>query len=150
MKIAAAVGAVPYLKQRRVSAFFEDLADQLRKISPDWDHHHRHAEPLNSIEDYGGLAVIPDDQLEQFIRWTTRCYLGEKGGYGQWGRNRSVFYSDVAAPIIERLFKAGGMKLRPSLEAVAASKPISGLLSYTPIARRLETLRDLTEGPDKT
>jgi hypothetical protein len=95
------------------------------------------------------LAVIPDDQLEPFIRWMTRCYLGEKGAYGQC-RNRPVFYSDVAAPIIERLFKAGGMRLRPSLEAVAASKSISELLSYNPIARRLETLRDLTEGPDKT
>jgi hypothetical protein len=31
MKLAASVGAVPYLKQRRVSAFFADPADQLNK-----------------------------------------------------------------------------------------------------------------------
>ncbi len=150
MKIAASIGAVPYLKQRRVSAFFEDQANQLKKISPCWDNYSRHADPLNAIDDYGGLAVIPEDQLEYFIRWMTRCYLGEKGGYGTWGRNRPVFYSDVAAPIIKRLFKAGGPKLRPVLEAVAASKSIAELVSYKPIARRLEGLRDLTGDPDNT
>jgi len=77
MKIAASIGAVPYLKQRRVSVFFADLADKLVKIPPDWENHSNHADPLNAIEDYGGLAVIPDDQLEPISRWMTRCYLGE-------------------------------------------------------------------------
>lgn len=29
--------------------------------------------------------------------------MGEPGGYGDMGRNRRVFYSIVAAPIIKRL-----------------------------------------------
>lgn len=145
MKIASAIGAVPYLKQRRVSGFFEDQANALRAISPGWGNHFRHADPLNAIEDYGGLAVVPDDQLEDLLRWMVICYLGEKGGYGAWGRNRPVFNSDVAAPIIERLFKAGGVRLRNALERVAAHKKIVELIGYKPIARRLDKLRDLIE-----
>jgi hypothetical protein len=145
MKIAAAIGAVPYLKQRRVSAFFSDIADKLDKVSPAWESYSGHSDPLSTIEDYGGLAVIPEDQLERIAHWMTRCYLGEKGGYGAWGRNRAVFYSDVAAPIIERLFKAAGKRVRAALEKVATDQHIVTLISYKPIARRLEKLRDLTD-----
>lgn len=145
MKIAAAIGAVPYLKQRRVAAFYSELAASLLKISPDWGHHDRHTDPLHEIEDYGGLAVIPDEQLEAIVQWMTRCYLGEKGGYGQWGRNRPVFYSDTAAPIIERLFKSADGRVRPILEGYAGDKRIRALAAYQPIARRFEKLVDLVE-----
>jgi hypothetical protein len=145
MKIAAAIGAVPYLKQRRVAAFFADLVDNLLKISPDWGNFARHGDPLDEIEDYGGLAVIPDDQLVRLIPWLTRCYLGEKGGYGQWGRHRAVFYSDSAAPIIERLFKAADGRAAPILEACAADKRIAATMQYQPIARRFDRLLDLLD-----
>ncbi len=145
MKIAAAIGAVPYLKQRRVAAFYAGVTENLLKVSPDWGSYQRHADPLNEIDDYGGLAVIPDDQLHPILRWMVRCYLGEKGGYGQWGRNRSVFYSDAAAPIIERLIKASDGRVRPILEELAADKRIVTVMTYQPIARRFERLLDLLE-----
>ncbi len=145
MKIAGAIGAVPYLKQRRVAAFYSNAADRLGKISPAWDYYEHHADPLNEIEDYGGLAVVPDEQLAQIVQWLTRCYLGEKGGYGQWGRNRSVFNSDAAAPIIERLFKAADGRVRPMLEAYGKDKRIVAVMEYQPIARRFEKLLDLLE-----
>jgi hypothetical protein len=145
MKIAAAIGAVPYLKQRRVIAFYTDIGDKLLKISPDWDHYQRHPDPLNEIEDYGGLAVIPDDQLQRILRWLVICYLGEPGNRGQWGRNRSVFYSDAAAPIIERLIKGGDARVRPLLEASAEDKKIAAAMTYQPVARRFERLLDLID-----
>jgi hypothetical protein len=74
MKIAAAIAAVPYLKQRRVTAFYTEIGDKLLKISPDWDNYQRHRDPLNEIEDYGGLAVIPDDQLPRILRWLVSCF----------------------------------------------------------------------------
>jgi len=77
----------------------------------------------------------------------TGCCLGEEGRRGTWGRSRAVFNSDVAAPIIERLFRAGGKKVRTILEEVATSKLIAALVTYQPIARRLERLRDLTDDP---
>jgi hypothetical protein len=144
MKVAAAIAVVPYLKQRRVSAFYSDTADRLQKISPQWGSYSAHTDPLEEIEDYGGLAVIPEEGLDRIVLWMTRCYLGEKGGYGPRGRNRAVFYSDAAAPIIERLFKAAGPKIRPALEKAAADKRVkTAVESFKPIARRLERLRDL-------
>lgn len=145
MKIAAAIGAVPYLKQRRVTAFYSEIGDKLLKVSPDWDNYHRHSDPLNEIEDYGGLAVIPDDQLPRILRWLVSCYLGEPGHRGQWGRNRSVFYSDAAAPIIERLIKGGDARVRPLLEASAKDKMIATAMVYQPVARRFERLLDLID-----
>jgi hypothetical protein len=145
MKISAAIGAVPYLKQRRVAAFFADLVSKFGTISSSWSNYARHAEPLNLIDDYGGLAVIPPDQLEPIVLWLVRCYLGEKGGYGAFGRNREVFYSDVAAPIIERLFKAAGKRARAALEAAMDDKPVQSIIQFKPIARRLERLLDLAE-----
>ena len=143
MKIAAAIDAVPYLKQRRVTAFYTEIGDKLLKISPDWDNYQRHRDPLNEIEDYGGLAVIPDDQLPRILRWLVICYLGEPGGYGQWGRNRTVFNSDAAAPIIERLIKGGDARVRPLLEASANDKKIAAAMNHQPISRRFERLLDL-------
>ena len=35
----------------------------------------------DQIEDYGGLPLIPDDQLSRILRWLVICYLGEPGGY---------------------------------------------------------------------
>jgi hypothetical protein len=145
MKIAAAIGAVPYLKQRRVTAFYAEIGEKLLKLSPDWDNHDRHGDPLNEIEDYGGLAVIPDDQLPRILRWLLICYLGEPGGYGQWGRSRAVFYSDAAAPIIERLVKGADVRVRPLLEACKRDKKIGAAMNHQPIARRFERLLDLID-----
>jgi hypothetical protein len=145
MKISAAIGATPYLKQRRVAVFFADQVAKLQRVSPDWDNYTSHAAPLNLIDDYGGLAVIPPDQLGPIVLWLVRCYLGEKGRRGTYGRNRDVFNSDVAAPIIERLFKAVGKKARAALEAAAEDKRVQAVIEYRPIAWRLERLRDLTE-----
>lgn len=145
MKIAAAIDAVPYLKQRRVTAFYTEIGDRLLKILPSWDNYQRHRDPLNEIEDYGGLAVIPDDQLPRILRWLVICYLGEPGGYGQWGRNRAVFNSDAAAPIIERLIKGGDARVRPLLEASANDKKIAAAMNHQPISRRFERLLDLID-----
>jgi hypothetical protein len=144
MKVCASAGIVPYLKQGRVAAFFADFARDISKISPDWGSYSRHPAILNLIEDYGGLRVIPADQLRPIMSWLVRCYLGEKGGYGPYGRNRAVFNSDVAAPIIERLMNAStGDKVRSALEDAAGEKRVQALVEFKPIARRLERLRDL-------
>jgi hypothetical protein len=73
------------------------------------------------------------------------CYLGEPGGYGQWGRNRPVFNSDAAAPIIERLIKDGDARVRPLLEASANDKKIAAAMNHQPISRRFERLLDLID-----
>ena len=145
MKISAAIGAVPYLKQRRVGAFFADLVGRLGKVPASWTNYTLHAEPLNLIDDYGGLGVIPPDQLAPIVLWLVRCHLGEQGGYGPYGRHREVFYSDVAAPIIERLFKTAGKRVRAALDAAAEDKRVQAAIQFKPIARRLEWLRDLAE-----
>lgn len=130
VKISAAIGAVPYLKQRRVAAFFADVVAKLGKISPAWTNCGNHAETLTLIDDYGGLAVIPKNQLEPIVLWLARCYLGEKGGYGSFGRNRD---------------KTAGCRVRPPLEAVMDDKRVQTAVQYKPIAWRLERLLDLTE-----
>ena len=127
------------------TVFYTEIGDKLLKISPDWGGYQRHRDPLNEIEDYGGLAVIPDDQLQRILRWLVICYLGEPGGYGQWGRNRTVFYSDAAAPIIERLIKGGDTRVRPLLEACEKDKKIAAAMNHQPIGRRFERLLDIID-----
>ncbi len=70
-------------------------------------------------------------------------YLGEPGGYGDYGRNRSVFYSDVAAPRIKEMFTKAGNKVSDDLENACKDKRVKAAITHKPIARRLEDLKDI-------
>ena len=142
MKIAAAAGLTPYLKQARVKQFFEEFYVKFEKASYRWTGHEAHRKLFDDLDDIGSLDVIPPDIRSKFVLWMVRCYIGEPGGYGM-GINRSVFFSNVAAPRIKETFGKAGTSIANDFEAAAKDKLVKAATSDKHIARRMETLRDL-------
>jgi hypothetical protein len=50
-----------------------------------------------------------------------KCYIGEPGGYGM-GINRSVFYSNVAAPRIEETFEKNAATIAKDVERAVGDR----------------------------
>ena len=142
MKVAAAAGIVPYLKQSRVKEYFEGFHGQLVKAGHRWTSYDLHRKLLDDFEDIGGLAIVPQDIRAKIVLWMVRCYIGEPGGYGM-GYNRPVFYSNVAAPRIKEAFADAGGQIRSDVNAASKDKFVKAAASDKHIARRLETLKDL-------
>ena len=142
MKVANAAGFLPYLRRANVDASFEAYAKRLAQVSPRWDAYLQHEDVLDDLEDLGGLSLCPQGPRLLILEWLILCYIGERGGYGTYGRNRPVFYSDVAAPRIERIIR-GSANLRADFEQVAKSDAIQDAISDKYVQRRLDDLADL-------
>lgn len=142
-KVAHAAGVIPYLKQRKVADFFEWIFERLNKVGYQWRHFSEHGEILEDLEDIGGLIACPAEPRAKVVLWMALCYLGEPGSYGTFGRNRPVFYSDMAAPRIREMFKAAGQIIAEDLEAAKKDKRVVAAAHNKAIARRLEALEDL-------
>src|SRR5258708_9575173 len=92
MKIAAAAGITPYLKQSKVKQFFSDFLDRLAKAGYRWTSHEQHRKLLDDFEDVGGLDAVPPDIRSKIVLWMLRCYIGEPVGtaWGTTGRSSTV------------------------------------------------------------
>jgi hypothetical protein len=117
---------------------------RLEDVGYHWKESSQHGPFLDDIEDVGGLLACPPDIREGLVRWMTLCYLGEPGGYGTWGRNREVFYSDSGARRIARMLRAAGAKVKDDVESALNDKRARAAVSNRYIARRAEKLRDLS------
>lgn len=145
MKVAQASGVQPYLKQRKVKDYFETFSNELAGIGHSWTQHSSHRKPLEDLEDVGGLSHCPEGPRQKIVLWMVLAYLGEPGGYGDYGRHRAVFYSDVAAPRVRDMFASAGKRIEKDLEIAAKDKRVKAAVKHTPIARRFEGLQDLIE-----
>lgn len=143
MKIAAAGGFSAYLKQSKVKDYLNGFVREIKNIGYDWRKYEEHRKIFDDLEDIGGVDVFPKEPRADLVEWMVLCYVGEPGGYGM-GSQRPVFYSNSAAPKIERIFKDLGSELADELEAAAKTKFVKAATTNSHIARRLEKLRDLT------
>lgn len=148
MKIAAAMGYIPYLKQRKVVTFFEGLSRKFEHVLYNWRQWPRHSGLFDELDDCGGLLAVPPKLRQWFVTWMALCYLGEPGGYGWRGHSRQVFNSDTAAPRIRRIFEGAGPSLRKELEEAAKDDRVKAAVKDKHIARRWERLFDFTEPVD--
>jgi len=148
-KVAAAAGVLRYLKQRDVAQLCEFLVKRLEDVGYHWKEFSQHGRFLDDIEDLGGLLVCPPEIRARLVRWMTLCYLGEPGEYGEWGRNRKVFYSDSAVRRIEPMLSAAGLVLKDALEAALNDKHARTAVKNLYIARRAEALRDLIDSAEE-
>lgn len=147
-KVAYAYGALPYLKQRVIQDFFEDLLKQMDQLGYQWQNHSLHTAVLENFEDVGGLEVCPPQCLRRYIKWLILAYVGEPG-YGPSGR--AVFYSNTASPIISRLFKRAPEEVFEIARELANDKDIKNAISRSkPVARRYEDLLDMEPEKDNT
>jgi len=143
IKVANAAGVLPYLKQRKVKDFFEAFYEEFRKAGYQWRRFEQHKKLFDDFEDTGGLIYCPGEPRRKIVLWMVLCYLGEPGGHGTWGRNRKVFYSDIAAPRILQLFREAKSVIGHDFEKAKSDKMVQAAVSYAPIARRLEFLEDV-------
>jgi len=144
-KVGAAAGVLPYLRQAHVEGFFSEFHRRLSAIGHGWRNHAQHGDILDDLEDVGGVVLAPPEPRRAIVLWLTLCYLGEPGGYGWYGRNRSVFYSDAAAHRIESLVKAAAADVKGDLEEARSDPRVAAATRDTNIARRFERLLDLTD-----
>ena len=59
------------------------------------------------------------------------------------GVNRSVFYSNVAAPRVEGYFRQSGTLIKADFEEATKDRMVKAAVTDKHIARRLEKLRDM-------
>lgn len=139
-KVAAAGGFLPYLKQRMTESFLQELHKKLEQVGHHWTKHPEHGAVLDDLEDVGGLVVCPEGIRQKITLWMVLCYIGEPGGYGYYGRNRKVFYSNSAAHRIERLIEAAGSVVRLDLEHSANDPRVKSALLNPDLNERYQRL----------
>lgn len=142
MKVSQASGIQPYLKQRKIQDFYEDCATKLNNIGHNWRQHPNHRQPLEDLEDIGGLLNCPSPPRDKIVLWMVLTYLGEQGGYGTWGRGRDVFYSNEAAPRIIDMFSVAGDRIATDLDNACKDKRVKTAITYQPISKRLDDLKN--------
>jgi len=141
--VASTAGILPYLRKAQRVGFFTSYYDQMTKVGHDWRANASHGALLRPLNEFGGITAIPDDVRGHVVKWLTLCYLGEPGGYGDYGRQRRVFYSNSAAPVIEELFAASRDAVRPVLDELANDTHIKRACTNKDVARRYQELLDL-------
>lgn len=146
-KVAAAAGVLGYLKKRQTEAFFAWLHERLVKVGHHWKMFSEHGALLDDIEDVGGLSACPPALRRQIVLWMVLCYLGEPGGYGWYGRNREVFYSNTAAPRIRRMLNAAAALVSEDLDSAMQDHRVEAAIKSKFIGRRSEQLMDIVR-PD--
>src|SRR5207244_684924 len=141
-KVSNAAGVLAYLKDSSRRDFFAGYLHRLTTVGDGWRAFASHREPLEELEDVGGLAHCPDEVARGLLRWMVLCYVGTRGGHTSYGHIRPVFNSDTAAPIIERLVVSGGRVLG-MLKELREDKGVKTLLdSCKEVAARFEDLLD--------
>jgi hypothetical protein len=141
-RVAFAAGIFPYLKKSQISEFFKGVVDQMKKIGFSFRNHAHHGELLRNLREVGGLTFCPEEQKAQTLEWLVLCNIGEPGGYGA-GWNRSVFYSNVGAPLAYDLIKDTAPSLKVAFEQVKSTVEIQAAITNPHVARRFEAINDL-------
>lgn len=147
-KVAHACGALPYLRQPQVLDFFRLLIQRMENVGYQWQSHAEHANLLETLEDVGGLATCPATLHHRLIKWSVLAYIGESS-YGRYSELRPVFYSNVASPIIKRLFENSPKQVFVLLKQLANDKDVKAATINKHVARRFELLLDLEDATAK-
>ena len=99
---------------------------------------------LEEFEAIGGFSSSPDGAVRAIVRWMVEAYVGEPGGFGTFGRNRRVFYSDSAAPRIERLLRAAPLTIKGVVASVSGERSMKSLIASAPQKQRIADLLTIT------
>jgi len=143
-RVAHQAGVLPYLKKSQLKQFFSNVLACLEKTGHSFRSHDSHREILQNLQDVGGLTYCPDEILLHMVEWLVLCYIGEPGGYGDFGSRRKVFYSNIGAPMCEKILALSGKKLVPVLEELRKnSQKIQSVLHNEWVARRFENILDI-------
>lgn len=149
VRVAAASGVLPYLRQSQVADFFQLELNRMRRIGWRWRAYDKHGELLRNFKEVGGLGHCPSLHRRAILKWLVQTYIGEPGGVTSYGNVRHVFYSNTAAPQIEGIFRSAKETIRADLERLREDMEIVRSCRNTHVARRFEALLDFVE-PDSS
>jgi len=144
-RVAYAAGIFPYLKKTQLKEFFKSFLHQMNKIGHSFKSHMKHGELLRNFQEVGGLDYCPDNIIEKTLEWLMLCYIGEPS-FGYQSRFRTVYYSNVGAPIALEIIRNCKKSLREVIEKLEkTSKAIKQACSNEHVARRFQTILDFVE-----
>lgn len=144
-RVAAASGAMPYLKQSARRELFAAYLQRLEEIGTDWSAHDRHGDALRQFNELGGFSSCPNPTRKEILTWMVITYIGTRGGRTSYGNVRHVFYSNSAAPLIEDIIRADSIIIADELRQLRTEEKIGARCENENIARRFEQLLDLLE-----
>lgn len=137
-----AIGATPYFKSTKISDLYGFLASRFKISNSEWS---KQTEITKVFHDIGHFIYCPSNKVDFFLKQLVLWYIGTPGGYGNWGQNRSVFYSNGAAPIIANIIKFRDINLFDKIEELRNDKDVGNLLENRHILNRFETLLDYSD-----
>jgi hypothetical protein len=143
VRVASTAGILPYLRKTQRVGFFKSYYEQMRQVGYQWRSNASHGALIRPLSEFGGIAAIPDDVRKNIVRWLALCYIGEPGGYGDYGRGRRVFYSNSGVPIVKELFVANRDSVRPILDELTNDGDVKRACANKDVGRRYQDLLDL-------
>jgi hypothetical protein len=143
VRVANAIGVLPYLKKANVRDYFRSLLKQMQAVGVHWSAFNHHGELLRSFQEVGGLINCPTEVRGEILKWLVLTFIGEPGGLTRYGHVRSVFYSDIAAPLISDLIKSAKDVIRSDISLISEDKDIQRACRNVHVARRFQQLLDL-------
>ena len=147
-QVAIASGSFPFIHLRQQRLITSALIARFDAVKPHWSQHPHHGELLDDFQRAGGFAICPTGVDRRVARWFVEAYIGEPGRYGTWGRNRAVFYSDTAAPRIEKILDETNPSLAGNhFEYIANEEATRRLLQVPEQETRLRRLMELATSP---
>jgi len=102
---------------------------------------------LSILDDFasaGGFTICPLGTERAIIRWMVEAYIGVPGRSGTFSRNRAVFFSDTAAPRIERLLQDAPPPIKGHITSIAKESSIRKLILVPEQQPRLDHLIEIT------
>ena len=99
VRVYYVAGIISYFRRDTLIQFFNSFSDKLNFIGNSWKENNKHENILLELKEIGGLKHCPKECINPILTWLILCYIGESGGYGQYGGDRDVFYSNVGAPL---------------------------------------------------
>lgn len=149
VRVALASGSLPYLRKNQLKDFFTEVLVQMKQVGTNWAAYNQHGELLRSFREIGGLDYCPEEIRKDIVLWLVLTYIGTPGGLTTYGNVRNVYYSNTAAPIIREIVAESAALIRDQLIDLQTHKKVRLLTADKHIARRMESLIDLTENEDE-
>lgn len=138
-KIGHAIGATAYFKKAKIKDYYDSILSKFRTAGSNWS---EQGKVVSLFYDIGHFLYCPKDLVKNFLKYLVLWYIGEPGGYGVYGRNRAVFYSDSATPTIKRILKDSA-KFADEIDGLRKDREIEMLISNRHILSRFENLLDV-------
>ena len=141
-KLGHAIGATAYFKRAKIKDYYNSIIETFKVAGSEWE---KQTKAVSTFHDIGHFTYCPQELIKVLIKYLVSWYIGEPGGYGPVGRNRAVFYSNGAAPVIKRIIEHSPVKLYEKIEDLREDFNIKPYLGNRHILARFENLLDLIE-----